>query len=133
MLKYGQKLLNKIQTEVQKLKKVGTVYDSKKFWDKSYKLELNFINTKLDFYSGDKLIRNCEDYMEEEKQHLRYSLFEALAKTSVHFLKTTYKTPICTLAFNKANISEISWYSLTDTFMKTNLPKFKYYLRTIRN
>lgn len=31
MLKYGQKLINKIQAEVQKLKKAGTVYDSKKY------------------------------------------------------------------------------------------------------
>ena len=100
-----------------------SVYDSTKFWDKSYKLELNFINTKLDFYSGDKLIRNCEEYLEEEK-HLRYSLFEAMQMSSVHFIKTTYKTPICTLAFNRANIPEISWYSLIDTFMKTNLLKF---------
>ena len=84
---------------------------------------LNFINIKLDFYSGDKLIRSCEEYL-KERNDAKYSLLQAMKMSNVKFFKVTYKRPICSLAFNNINIQALYLYDLIDTIMKTNVVKF---------
>jgi hypothetical protein len=62
-------------------------------------INIAFIRTNLEFYSDKRLIKNCQDYIEEYKTH-KYSLLQAVRNEKIRFEFSNYKTPICTLAFN---------------------------------
>ena len=82
-----------------------------------------FVSSKLEFYSGRKLINNCEEYQKEHKFE-RLSFLQAAKNTRIKFLMSKYESPICTLAFNSAIIDVLYLHDLINTFLKSNSIRF---------
>ena len=85
--------------------------------------ELHFVNSNLEFYSGHKLISNCEEYRREHKNG-QISFLQAAKNGIFRLFGMRYKTPICTLSFNNTSFRELAFYDLIDTLMKTNVMRF---------
>ena len=87
------------------------------------RIEVSIYDSSLDFYSRNKKIRSCEDYLNGLGENLNF--FQACSFPCQFSLRRfKFKTPICPLALNNSDIHSFKINRLIDTFYKANTIRF---------
>ena len=84
-------------------------------------IEIQFFDSRFEFYSNGKLIRSCEDITSDVYPFFRNVWSNG---TALKFKTVRFTTRTCPLIFNSNVINEISFNYLIDTFYKRNILEF---------
>lgn len=80
-----------------------------------------FIDSRLEFFANNKLIKSCEEYL-KSKQISLFQTIKNIARLAMHTVR--FKTPVCPLVFNNSIIDRFEISNLVETFFHKNVIKF---------
>ena len=82
---------------------------------------LYYLNTKMNFFSRNKLISSCDDYIEN---NIGLNLFQAIIPIGIWFRHVKFDKPICPLIFNNSHLWFVNFDYVINTYYKRNLLRF---------